>query len=68
MVESDMRSPFLYFLSLDMLILIQSTQCLPLKGMIKLIVDNNFNIKDLGILKYFLGLDSKESIVVSQRK
>jgi hypothetical protein len=38
---------------------------------IKSILDSNFKIKDLGILKYFLGLEvahSKAGITVSQRK
>ncbi|KAK2361432.1 putative mitochondrial protein [Trifolium repens] len=38
---------------------------------IKCILDDNFRIKDLGIVKYFLGLEvahSKEGISVSQRK
>lgn len=38
---------------------------------IKAILDQNFKIKDLGILKYFLGLEvdhSKDGIFISQRK
>jgi hypothetical protein len=38
---------------------------------IKTVLDSNFKIKDLGIVKYFLGLEvahSKQGITVSQRK
>ncbi|GAU30899.1 hypothetical protein TSUD_381130 [Trifolium subterraneum] len=45
--------------------------CLSEINRIKTILDTNFIIKDLGIVKYFLGLEvahSKEGISVSQRK
>jgi hypothetical protein len=45
--------------------------CLTEIDRIKVILDNNFKIKDLGSLKYFLGLEvaqSREGITISQRK
>jgi hypothetical protein len=51
--------------------IILSGTCLVEIQRIKTILDNNFKIKDLGTVKYFLGLEvahSKQGINISQRK
>jgi hypothetical protein len=51
--------------------IILAGNCLTEIDRIKLILDSHFKIKDLGSLKYFLGLEvaqSREGITISQRK